>query len=324
MTFIASVIARDGVAIVADSLTTTIERSMDLNQFVDYINSKPKGQVDLREMVRLFKERPSYTRNYADKLIKLDDFTAISTAGQASLNSKPIKEIIENIGKKIASKNSPKKNTEALEQKVVDFCKELRKEAVSQIRKIEYIDRCVFIFSHFCKTEDKAKVIKVELKSTSLSEIKSDPKHKFIDWADETEYRVISDGQDRIIDRLLFGSLYRNATYLTFKVAGAVFKELNCRKATRERVTKALFDKNREHLLREDIKNDVNLVSLRPLSLQEAVDFAALLMRIIKDLQLYTEKTPTVGGLIKLAIISKENGFEDLHGHNIIAPNIID
>ena len=39
MTFIASVIAKDGVAIVADSFVTTVEHSLSEDKFIDYLTS---------------------------------------------------------------------------------------------------------------------------------------------------------------------------------------------------------------------------------------------------------------------------------------------
>ncbi len=81
MTFIASVIAKKGVAIVADSFVTTVEHSIDRNEFVDYlINTNPKKSIPIADIVNLFKQKASHTKNFADKLFQFDDYSAIATA----------------------------------------------------------------------------------------------------------------------------------------------------------------------------------------------------------------------------------------------------
>lgn len=76
MTFIASVIAKRGVAIIADSLVTTKVPSIELSEFLDFIKSesdKSKSsevKLDPSEIIKLFKSRPSYTKDYEEKLFK--------------------------------------------------------------------------------------------------------------------------------------------------------------------------------------------------------------------------------------------------------------
>jgi hypothetical protein len=98
MTFIASVIAKDGVAIVADSFVTTIDYSIDRDTFIDYLNQKTNQKsIPVKDLVDLFNKKPSHTRNFADKLFQFDKFSAISTAGSAYINGKEIKDIVKSI-----------------------------------------------------------------------------------------------------------------------------------------------------------------------------------------------------------------------------------
>ena len=71
------------------------------------------------------------------------------------------------------------------------------------------------------------------------------------------------------------------------------------------------------------VKEDFRWLQLRELSLQEAIDFSALLVRIVMDIQMYTQNVPTVGGLIKLAVITKPNGFQWISGEKLITPKLV-
>ncbi|HEY0175712.1 MAG TPA: hypothetical protein VGC08_05000, partial [Pedobacter sp.] len=78
MTFIASVIAKEGIAIVADSFGTTMEHSLNEKIFLDYLaEADDKENIPVKDLVSLFEKRPSHTRNYVDKLFKFDEFSAV-------------------------------------------------------------------------------------------------------------------------------------------------------------------------------------------------------------------------------------------------------
>ena len=63
--------------------------------------------------------------------------------------------------------------------------------------------------------------------------------------------------------------------------------------------------------------DDMKINRLADLSLQQAVDLASLLMKIEINFQKYTENIPTVGGVVKLAIINKD-GFKFISGNEIL------
>jgi hypothetical protein len=87
MTFIASVVARDGVAIIADSLVTTVRPVLDLGDFLAFVERKASNrddaQIDVAELYDLFENRASHTRDFEDKIFQYDSHTAITTAGNA-------------------------------------------------------------------------------------------------------------------------------------------------------------------------------------------------------------------------------------------------
>src|ERR1700754_2641528 len=98
MTFIASVIAKKGVAVIADSLITSVRPIIEFKDFYDYTKSKQGGnddsQIVSEEVFKLFQKKPSHTKDYEEKLFEYDRFTAITTAGYAIINDKCILEIV--------------------------------------------------------------------------------------------------------------------------------------------------------------------------------------------------------------------------------------
>lgn len=318
MTFIASVIAQEGVAIVADSFVTTEDWMMEWDDFSDYVSKKSTSAsaIDIDEIKQLFQRKPIHTRNYTEKLFKFDVNSAITTAGRAYMNDKPIKQIINEISGVITA--IPNYTTNPIEQ-TLDSIKDLIKaEAISHINKYGNMESTVFIFSHFNQQLIKPQIFKIKIDKTKIDEITPPNTKDFVTYNDETSYGIVTDGQDIMIDRLLFGSLYKNS-WLQYLLAAAISKEMRFKKKTRDKIVAFLRSKN---LWESAIKEEINYIKRRPLSLQEAVEFAALLVRVVINIQAYTEKIPTVGGVIKLAVIDK-NGFNNISGHEIIKPSFI-
>lgn len=79
------------------------------------------------------------------------------------------------------------------------------------------------------------------------------------------------------------------------------------------------FFKESKTLLSNEFYDDMKNSKLADLSLQQAVDLASLLMKIEINFQKYTENIPTVGGVVKLAVIDKD-GFRFINGHEILKP----
>jgi len=97
----------------------------------------------------------------------------------------------------------------------------------------------------------------------------------------------------------------------------AFIKNIDQNKVTPELIEKVAYITK----LPNALFNEFKLLSLE-LSLQQATDLAALLMRVEMDFQKYTEDIPTVGGVIKLAIINSM-GFRFISGEDILKPRNI-
>lgn len=99
MTFIASVIAKKGVAIIADSLVTSQMPILHYRNFLDHLNAQPKNEkgeisLDPNNIIQLFAYEPIYTKDYEEKLFRLNKFTAITTTGIAEINDNTIDDIV--------------------------------------------------------------------------------------------------------------------------------------------------------------------------------------------------------------------------------------
>lgn len=322
MTFIASVIAKKGVAIIADSLVTSTNRIIEYDNFLDFFESKTKGtsvkeiKIDPKDILALFERKPSHTKDYEEKLFKYDNYIAITTAGSATINNKRLAVIVnEMIAKNKKDKGYPGKK---IETKIKEFAAQLNKEIAEHLNTYEEIGHTTFIFTHFVKTKETTIVYKLEVLPNSKEFNKgahfNGTKYKLM----PDFHRVVCDGQNRISERILFGELdffLDIAPILIHKVIEKL--AVNRAELPPDFIVDILNDA--KSYLPMQFFDDMKINKLADLSLQQAVDLAALLMKIEVNFQKYTENIPTVGGVVKLAVIDKE-GFRFISGNEILKP----
>lgn len=313
MTFIASVVAKDGVAIIADSLVTTSMYVLEMHSFNEYVRSKntedatAQISLDMNEISGLFTLKPSHTKDYEDKLFRYDEFTAITTAGNAQINDLHIREIVDNKVKLNAQ------NTNFLSmplgEKIADFCTYLTNNIKDHLQKYTRIDSTIFIFTHFVAEDNKTIIYKIETNQASRGDL-DNPEFVYVPVpSKEEELKVVSEGQNRIAEKILlggFGTIYEIVPILVQKMATDFSITISAD------YTKEILD----FCMTEEIMSEVNIIRLTELSLQQAVDLATLLMKIEMAFQKYTRNIPTVGGVIKVAIINRD-GFKFVSGNEI-------
>ena len=318
MTFIASVIAKEGIAMVADSFVTTVEHSIDRKDFIDYLSkSKTNKSIPISDLIDLFQQRASHTRNYADKLFQFDDYSAIATAGSAYINGVEIKDLVKRIALEMQI-DSVAYYAKAIDDILKEFCELVKKEVLEHLKKYN-CGETDFIFSHFNRTKNEPQIFLIKIKQ--LSKDKYNPADtEIVTYSDRTHLKILTDGQDGFVDRLIFGSLYTNTTQIKKHFLDYILKTCKPKGVKKKEIVHTI---NEFAFLEKIVTEDVFSVKFRQLSLQEAVDLAALLIKIIMDIQVYTEKIPTVGGLIRLAVIHKETGFSWISGDKILPSKII-
>lgn len=317
MTFIASVIARNGVAIIADSLVTTTKAVIEFQDFVNLITASPGGNPTLKadEVMKLFHHKPHHTEDYEEKLFEYDDYTAITTAGSSIVNGKRIGGIIQEIIAKNKAESGYSRR--GIKRKVKEFSEYIEQEVRGHLTNNTNIGQTRFIVTHYDHKNKDVQIFKVMIRAASKKDL-ADPKYSFVQTHPAQAYeKVVCSGQNRLSDRILLGD-FPVIYNLVPKIATLVAADFG---VDGGKITDTYVTDLRKRIT-NGLDTDMKIAKLRELSLQQAVDFAALLMRIEIDLQSYTEDIPTVGGVIKLAVINK-NGFEFIAGDEIGKPNNI-
>lgn len=318
MTFIASVIAKEGIAIVADSFVTTVEHSLDEQTFLTYLQDVPdKDNIPIRDLIQLFERRASHTRNFVDKLFQFDRYSAVTITGAAYINGKEIKDIVKLISIEMQADEGVYRAKNIFEI-LQEFCDRLKIEVIEHLKN-NNLTATDFIFSHFNIQSNEPQIFVIKIKESNKDSF--DPADlELVKYDDQTNLGIVTDGQDSFVDRLIFGSLYTNVSEIKIQLLNKVIETLNLEGEAKQKIIAAIDD---FEFLKETVTKDMFSINFRELSLQEALNLAALLIKIVMDIQVYTEKIPTVGGLIRLAVIHKDAGFEWISGNKIEPSNII-
>lgn len=283
---------------------------------MDYIKNKQTTtsgnlQIDVSELVGLFKSKASYTKDYEEKLFEYDKYTAITTAGAAEINSKRVGALIQEIKSKRKRGYGQKK----IETKIKDFCDYLTTEVKAYLNTHDQIGTTSFIITHFNKKKGQTIIYRVTIEASQKTDLQ-DPNKIFVTFSRAHDIEtVVCDGTNRIAQDILFGK------FLTIEfVIENILKKI----ATDLKMSfLPTYEKNVKDNIYQltGLEGDFKIAKLKNLSLQQAVDLANLLMKIEMDFQKYTEDIPTVGGVIKIAIIDSD-GFKFIAGHEVVSPMV--
>jgi 20S proteasome alpha/beta subunit len=319
MTFIATVRARNGAAIIADSLVTNTHHVITLEEFLQYIESRNKeeeSEIKLMptEILELFQSKPSHTKNFEEKLFKYNNYTCITTAGSARINGKRIEDIIESILE--SNKKDGNHRLKRVDKIAEVFSNKLKEEVEQHLAKHSTIRPTTFIITSYNKSLNKTDIYKVNVVSASQKNLE-DPAFELTEVIPSEDFeKVVCEGQNRISEKILYGDFF-----LVHSLIPKLFERI----VTDLKIDHSVIPPDYIERLRTDndfrdmMYSDIKMFKLSELSIQQAVELANLLMHIEMDFQNYTENIPTVGGVIKIAIIDKD-GFRFISGKDIIKP----
>lgn len=320
MTFIASVAAKRGVAIIADSLVTSQMGILNFNSYLTYINKKAEEsgdenvQIDASELISLFRQEPSFTKDFEDKLMKISSFCCLTTCGSAYINDKSISSITEEF---VYINSVQLQSLEITPDQIVALLKDHYNNEIRQhISTGKDLSNFVLILTHYNPTSKETTFKKIYTDYISVEDNQQN-----VDYFQEpyTFGNIICDGQNKISDSILFG--FSNDMFYKYpEIIKIALDKLGVDEQllTDEILQSVRSDERFLNLAFEDMQ----IYNLNNLSLQQAVDLASLLMRIEVDFQKYTKNIPTVGGVIKLAVID-DDGFRFISGHSIEVPRHI-
>lgn len=322
MTFIASVVAKKGVAIIADSLVTSQSSILYYRSFLEYIEAQPNNEqgekvINSEEIRQLFSSEPIFTKDFEEKLFEINRYTALTTSGTAYINDKSISDLIEEF--RFQNLDHIDDMAISIDEKISQFSDFIDQHARAQLQKYNYIGHCVFIVTYYEKHTHTTHIYKANIQEADLDALE-DPDYKYLTVRKESDWvSVVFEGQNKISEKILYGAgieIYR----LFPELVTEIINKLNIQP---ENIPDHFIETLREEpFFYEIFYGDLELLNLNNLSLQQAVDLAALLMRLEVDFQRYTKNIPTVGGVIKLAVID-ENGFRFISGHQIEVPKHI-
>ncbi|MFD1256981.1 hypothetical protein ACFQ3S_09255 [Mucilaginibacter terrae] len=322
MTFIASVVAKKGVAIIADSLVTSQLPILHYNKFLTYLDSQPNNQqgeklINPEDILGLFNSEPAFTKDFEEKLFRLNRFTAITTTGMAYINGKSISDIIEilRLDPEINIDDIAIPIEKKLEQ-VKHFLNNLVREHIAQIGVMGYL---AFIITYYEKHTHLTHIYRASILEAS-AETLNESNYNYVSINKEQDWvNVVCDGQNKISEKILYG-IGREMYGIFDDFVNNILNKLPLPENFNiNEFVKQLRD---DDYFNNIFYGDIELLNLNNLSLQHAVDLASLLMRLEVDFQKYTKNIPTVGGVIKLAVID-ENGFRFLSGDKVEVPKHI-
>jgi hypothetical protein len=322
MTFIASVVAKKGVAVIADSLVTSSQPILHHKKFIDYLAAQPPnvaGEIVItpNDIASLFEWEATYTKDFEEKLFEFNDFTAITTTGIASINDKKIVSLVNEF--KAIRQADFNDFSISIDVKLDQFSDYLTEQIKEHLTKYTEIGSCTFIFSFYERSTSITHIYKIITIPADSNVLTNQAfvylsRHKEVDWA-----KVVCDGQNKISDNILYG--FGRPLYLMFP--DIVNNILNKLTLPDELVPANFIDTLKaDDYFNNIFYGDVEMLNLSELSLQQAVDLASLLMRVEVDFQKYTRNIPTVGGVIKLAVID-DKGFRFILGDAIEPPKHI-
>lgn len=326
MTFIASIIAKTGVVLIADSLVTETRSVAEYEDFLKYIKDKTDQakdkeiKIDPAEISALFKRKASHTKDYENKIFEYNKFMAITTAGVAKINEKRISALIGEAKVKLKPATPTNSKSTNKDKVIEEFKLFIESEVKEHLKNHSSIRPTVFIITHYSKDDNKTSIFKLEVLNSSQKDLEKEG-HKFTSLTKQADHMtVVCDGQNRISERILFGDI-NILLELIFKVAVKMAEDFGIPQDKIDAAYLRGLVQNRE-IISLDIIEDIKITKLTELSIQQAVDLAALLMKIEIDIQKYTENIPTVGGVIKIAVID-EGGFHYIAGNTIKLPETV-
>ncbi len=311
MTFIASVKARNGVAIVADSLGTTTMPMITVDSFHKFIQEKDERDIKVEDVFALFERRAHHTNDYEEKLVKFDEHTAVTIAGSAFFGKQRVSDIIESYTRRYKKKQDLSESS--LQSKIKDFLEHV-KVIIKEVDEMQKIDTDL-VFTHFNIKTMETEIVKALVRANKHEnkwdiniEISEFPKN----------LKVCLNGQCGIANNLMYGFVF-HAEDLQQKFVENFIKKVDYEISEEQK--KLVLDELRKDIFISfpELLDVVKGFKIRELSLQEAVDLAYLLLKAEMDFQKYTQDIPTIGGVIKVATIDA-NGYNIVCGDKINSP----
>jgi hypothetical protein len=247
---------------------------------------------------KLLKKKSTHTQDHINKLFKVNKYTCITISGSSSLNEVLLEDIIKDYSASIKDEDEIGSITENLKIILNDYLEK-------HLARFTVFVGSRLIISHFSTVKNTALIFQIIINKSVVLE-------------EKTVNRVIYSGQSKIADKILQFSSVNVIDIILKEIQSDLIAKKIISEEDLKKVVQSAFEKSRVFIM-----NEIELLKIRKsLSLQEAVNFACLLMKIVVDFQHYYEILPTVGGTIRIAVINKD-GFSFIKGDKIRIPEYL-
>ena len=310
MTAIVGILNKRGIAIAADSAVTFTNAIQEVT-----IQNKNEKVISIKDKVV----------NSGDKMLRLKDKqpVAVMIVGNALLSKLPWDVIVRWYRKQNDSSGFPQ-----LEDYIQHFKSFIDSEIlpihINKNEAFEENERTTLVFAGYGEDEPYPSICKYEVEGISKSKLIWQPSES-AKISDEHESNIFTSGQSDIIDAIEWGVQDARIGFIRRKFLDLIDKLLDQnmldslkRKidypAIRQEVTGIITESGREHLRQ-------HLEAIKQFDLQK---MACLAENLIKATELHrkiTSRQESVGGLVDLAVITREDGFQWLNRKSWYEPS---
>lgn len=316
MTAIVGILNKKGIAIAADSAVT----------FTNADKSVVKNEEG--EEITLYQDK---VINSGDKMLRLKDkqSVAVMIVNNAELVQFPWDIIVRWYRKQKDDSGFPN-----FQDYIEDFMSFVNSKVVKPFIKENYIFdnsyKTYLVFAGYGEAEPYPSICECEVTGIKRGKIQYTKPYDIISISDEMESRIYAGGQDDIIEAIKYGIQDQRIDDICKRLSALVIKLLKSRKMYKDapNLHLDLIDQNviyqeAEEIIiksaREHYQQQLRLI--KGYNLQE---MACLAENLIKATELHRKITfqqESVGGLIDLAIITKNDGFQWLNRKSWYEPS---
>ncbi len=325
MTTLVSLATRDCVVIGCDSLATSPISVMSFKNLINNFFDSATGDVKINPKIKtasdIFRDIEQVPYNQLPSVTKIFNLHAelpvgVLFAGIAAIGNKSIKNLIDEFSLSIDKEYHKNYTLDDLATRFLDY---LTPEFESAFSSSWHKPDMEIIMSGYSSDS-----LEPEIFILTLGD-KIEKRHE----VGRGEHRVVFGGQSDTIERLVHGLdffNYRNYVNKTRKVLQSYNEFLKKEILGGQAITLPPIDDN---LIDKLNVNDPTwakgiVTDVSQYSDQAAIDFVDFLVDLMIKSQQFSNKLPTVGGNIHIAIITKSGGFQwiskeeyQYHGHGI-------
>lgn len=309
MSFIATVSASKGFAIIADSLEvpeSPLKEYTLLSDYMHTLNSQDRSE-DILYPPNLWLLSPQeraeteqlYREDHAEKLFPMGPFSAIAATRILSINDKGLYELIEEFMEIRKKQANPAWGFTAM---LNGFCNFLNREIKIHLKNYCYLNGSLLIMAQYDVRAMRTNTCKILIRDRHFDSPNYADNYLLLRQNSST---ILLSGQTHISKAFLLGierASFRDVYKLVRNIIGRIHSADN--RLPGEFMHTLRYDRFYQYLFSQELKT----IDIANMSTQQAVDLASMLMRLEIDYFKFTKTDPHVGGVIRLAVVDEE-GF---------------